>query len=48
VSNDIQQTQGNKVDVIRIKTDNPNLKEWMKENPGKTINDYYANLKGDK
>lgn len=28
--------------IIKEKTNNPNLKEWMKDNPGKTINDYYA------
>ncbi len=38
---------GNIKPDIKEKTDNPSPKEWMKDNPGKSINDYYANLKGD-
>ena len=27
------------------KLDKPNLQDWMKENPGKTINDYFSKYK---
>lgn len=43
----LTEQNGNIKSNIKEKTDNPNLKEWMKDNPGKTINDYYANFKGD-
>ena len=41
----LTEQNGNIRSNIKEKTDNPNLKEWMKDNPGKTINDYYANFK---
>ena len=27
------------------KVDNPNLQDWLKENPGKSINDYFSRFK---
>lgn len=41
----LTEQNGNIKSSIDEKINNPNLKEWMKDNPGKTINDYYANLK---
>jgi len=43
----LTEQKGNINTIIKEKTDNPNLKEWMKDNPGKTINDYYSKFKGD-
>jgi hypothetical protein len=43
----LTEQNGNVESRIKEKTNNPNLKEWMKDNPGKSINDYYANLKGN-
>lgn len=41
----LTEQNGNIKSDVKEKTNNPHLKEWMKDNPGKSINDYYANLK---
>lgn len=42
---DMTEQNGNLKSNIKEKTDKPGVKEWMKDNPGKTINDYYAKFK---